>query len=74
MKKIKRKEESNGVIGKAVPVDKSKLDLMNAQEAEEDQDQDEDSPLLNFSCNSKDPPRTTYQDYGDSVQSKILGK
>jgi hypothetical protein len=74
MKKIKRMERSKGIVGKAVPVDKSKTNWGVAQEAEEEQDKDEDAPLLNFSSKPRDPPKTNYQDYGDVVQRKILGK
>ena len=45
---------------------------MEANEAE--QEMDDNSPLLNFSSIPKDPPKTNYQDYGDVVQRKILGK
>jgi hypothetical protein len=76
MKKIKRLERSKGILGKAVPVDKNKTNWEVAEEAEEEQDKDEDenAPLLNFSSKQRDPPKTNYQDYGDVVQRKILGK
>jgi hypothetical protein len=74
MKPIKRLDRSKGVVGKPVTVDNSKTNLEISQEAEEEQDKDEDAPLLNFSSQQKDPPKTNYQDYGDVVQRKILGK
>ena len=74
MKPIKRLDRSKGIVGKAVPVNKDKTNWEASQEAEEEQDKDEDSPLLNFSSSPKDPPRTTYDDKGDVVQKKILGR
>ena len=74
MKPIKRLETSKGIVGKPVKVSKDKSNWDASREAEEEQDKDEDSPLLNFSSRPKDPPKINYQDYGDVVQRKILGK
>ena len=75
MKKIKRKKRSHGIVGKAVPVSKDKGNWQAAVEADEaEQEMDDGSPLLNFSSSPKDPPKTNYQDYGDVVQKKILGR
>lgn len=74
MKPIKRLDRSKGIVGKPVKVSKDKDNWEASQEAEEEQDKDEDSPLLNFSSRPKDPPRTTYDDKGDVVQNKILGR
>ena len=68
-------ERSKGIVGKPIKIDKNKNNWDAAKEVEdEEQDKDEDSPLLNFSSRAKDPPKTNYQDYGDVVQKKILGK
>lgn len=73
-KKIKRLKKSKGIVGKPIKVDKSKSNWDASKDAEEKKDKKDDSPLLNFSSRSMDPPKATYDDKGDGVQNKILGR
>jgi len=75
MKKIKRKEKSDGIVGKPIKVDKLKNDFKMIEDLEEEEaEKDDGEPKLNFSRMAMDPPKINYQDYGDVVQKKILGR
>jgi hypothetical protein len=75
MKKIKRKDKSDGLVGKPVKVDKLKDDFKMIGDLEEKEaEKDDGQPKLNFRRYSMDPPTVNYQDQGDSVQKKILGR
>jgi len=81
VKKIKRKDCHQPLASHGKPVSAKKIlkkfkmieDMLDDDEKESNDD-DLNKPLLNYSPFEMSPPQTKYQDFGDSLQKKILSK
>lgn len=76
MKKVVKRVEGNTgkVVGDPVKYNKDATEWMNEQDAENNADKEMNAPKLNFSSRALGPPTTMYDDQGDAVQDKILGR